>query len=207
LLDKKDLYGKIIDILLRSPEEKYIKMAYDIIHSSNLRYFESKDAVHYFEVLDTACAEINAQEYNLFENVCNLLSTAQCLCESTKDKEYLFNFARELICGCFVYNNVLSLGNVFSYCWQVCNDEERIELIKEIFTFDNDLCSYGILINLLNFITSYNKGIFLYIPEKLDKRDEKIKELRKIYKDDDPFWENAEMIEKTLSCSEISPLI
>jgi hypothetical protein len=197
LLDS-DHYGKIIDILLRSPDEKYIQKAHDIIHSANVRYFESKDAVHYFEVLETACAEINSVEHNLFEDVCNLLSMAQCICESARDKDYLFNFARELICGCFVYKNgqsSISLGSVFSHCWWVCDDSEKIELIREIFTFDNDLCSYGILINLLNFVTSFNKGIYLYIPKELNERDERIKELRLKYADDDEFWQDAERVE------------
>lgn len=197
LLSTPALRGRAVDVLLRANDERYVRTAHEFLNET-VRFFESENAVHYLELTDDAAQKISAADGNPFSAVIELTTLAQCIADDDAQMQNAQNFARELVCGCFsirVGECTVTLVNVFLFCWSECKDKEM--LTREIFTFDRDLCAYGVLVNLLSCVSGQGCGEFLRVNERLERRDRAVAQLRRERPSD--FWEDAEAVEAAIA--------
>lgn len=193
LMKQQHLRGRALDILLHSSGER-IGAAHELL-CENIRFFESADAVHYLELTAEAAERVAgfATGRGPFTCVVELIAHAQCAAEDEAGLRNAQNFARELVCGCFsvrVGERTVTLADVFVFCWQ-CEDKEPI--VREIMTFDKDLCSYGVVTNLLMCLSGVRGETFLRVNERLAERDEVVAALRREMPTE--FWDDAAAVE------------
>uniref|UniRef100_A0A6C0JDV8 Uncharacterized protein n=1 Tax=viral metagenome TaxID=1070528 RepID=A0A6C0JDV8_9ZZZZ len=192
--------GRCLDILLSTRDIKHIKDAKDIINKDVNVYWESENSVHYFRITDSTLDEISKENISkFFEVISDINNVAVICCLNEVQNKNLNHILKSFIISGYIYKNDYSeapIENIITFIWDKCDIKEKKSLLDEIINFDETICCYGIIINMLSWLSGLNKGVFIEFDET--DEDKKINILKKKYNKDDEMWEDAKLIEEKM---------
>lgn len=199
------LRGKCLDIFINQNQKDFIKNSYAYICYLNHNNNENTPTtmtnnVHYYELCDNFLD--NLSKFNTTENlhtcVEELIITGRL--DDGNTYENILRFVKELFIGNYKYKNIEQM-TIFTYCWSsLQNDDQKLSMAREIANFEeNATCCYGQIINLLNLFGALTNVTILKINDDFAKRDERLKELHRMYSNDDPLWLDVDRIATLLT--------
>lgn len=192
--------GRCLDILLSTRNIKYIKDAKDIINKDVNDYWESENSVHYFRITNPTLEEISKEDTSkFFEVISDINNVAAICCLNEKQNKNLNHILKSFIISGYIYKNDYSeahIEKIITFIWKKCNIDEKKSLLEEIINFDETICCYGIIINMLSWLSGLDKGTFIEFDET--DEDKKINILKEKYDKDDKIWEDAKIIEEKM---------
>lgn len=196
----KALFGKIIDIFINSG---HIEKANEMIISHDLMkpYYDLNHGVHYFEIFEDKIDEIKQVDYNIFISIDELINYSKILHSNSNDMEKIYHLVNMLLSTNYNYVNngkTLSLRECFLFCWNQCNEEEKRFIVEEIFSLGEEICSYGLMINMLTYLSVVKNKTYLYMNERFLKKEDALKKLRERFPSTDSFWTDPKRIEEEL---------
>lgn len=199
LVHHPEYSGRVIDVYLRTCKPELITKAREIIKQSDMNttnQYTSPNAVHYFEIspywLDIM-KDYSGLTFN--DALAEMLDMARVICEKV---EPIYNVANLLLCSFYTYQSV-SLEKIFTYCWSICNYDNKCALINDLVEFDTDLtCSYGLMINTLCLVGALTQRSFLITNSQLAECDSRLDKLKQLYPSNDDLWTDAEQVAKML---------
>lgn len=200
LLENEIVYtGKIIDILLKTEDYKHIIKVYSIIKSSKTDdYYLSNNSAHYFKLNNEFVNLVKERETNFNTNIKEFIELSKTL---VLNEEELLNYTNILkmilISG---YNlQGLYIEDVFSCCWSLLNEIEKIDFINELIKYNNDTCGYGIVINMVCWLHYIDKGNFIIVNDLIDLYEDKINNLKQTYPIDHEIWSNIQLLNELIN--------
>ena len=92
----------------------------------------------------------------------------------------------------------INISDIFTFCWSTFNEEEKEIFIEEMSSIDNDneVCGYGIIVNMISWLNYFDHGNFLV--ENENEIEKKISKLKEIYPEDHDIWLNPDQIKNLL---------
>lgn len=200
--------GKLIDVLLRSEDEKLFIEAITLMEktSNHLKNDLLKEqAVHYYEISPEFINLVNNFiVYNgIRKGITGIIEDFMSfvkLYSYGKFKKTVMNILNLIIAS--KYKDKISLEDTFTFIWYNLTEEQKIILIKEMNTYE-DICSSGLLINLIIFYGGFVGKTFISENQSFKEHEEIILKLKEKYPEDDDFWMNPEGIEKEIKTYKI----
>ena len=191
--------GRCLDILLSTQDIKHIKIAKDIINKDATVFWESENSVHYFKINNNTLDDINKEDISDFFSIISDISNIAVISLDEKQSKNLNHILKSFIISGYIYKNKYSevpIEKIITFIWRKCNTQEKKILLDEIINFDDTICCYGIIINMLSWLSGLDKGTFIELDETDD--DKKINILKNQYDENDELWSDANLIEEKM---------
>jgi len=162
----EDFSGRIIGIFLQSQKKKYIKKAYELLHSNKSRVNDDPNNSHYFELTDKAIEDISkCIEIDIINEISN--EGRSILNESEFKK--LIDILIFSINSNFEYRPNVNLISTLIFVWTNITDKKYF--INELLQFGQNACGYGLMMNMVTFLGPE----YIYINEIYMQKDEVVK--------------------------------
>lgn len=195
LLDKSEYLGRVIDILLKTNNIDHVSKAYSLIHDSE-NYYNSNNAVHYFKFSKDFKVESN--EKNFIKSIHEFVEMSKKISLNNEEKNNNSNLVKFLMISNYKMQEI-NISDIFTFCWNTFNENEKEIFIEEMSSIDNDneVCGYGIIVNMVSWLNNFDHGNYLI--ENENEIDKKINKLKEIYPEDHEFWLDAQKIKQLLN--------
>lgn len=198
LLDKSEFLGRVIDILLKTNNLVHISKAYSLIHDSE-NYYSSSNAVHYFKLSKELKNKIDINLQNKFINsIHEFVELSKKISLTKEEKNNNTNLIKFLMISNYKMQEI-NISDIFTFCWTTFNEDEKEIFIEEMSSLDNDneVCGYGIIVNMISWLNNFDYGN--YLVENENEIDIKINKLKEIYPEDHEIWLDPNKIKQLLN--------
>lgn len=196
LINKSEYTGRVLDLCLRSNSFKLLEKAYEILSAKKSdSLYTDENAVHFFEIEPSVLTSIGrVPTKDLVTHVEELLNIARLTLDELDNIYYIAN----VILSSGYDIDGISIEKVFTYLWNLCDFEERKQIVEELSTYDSSVCCYGIIINMLMYVGALKNSVFLKISDKNKSQMEALEKMKSIYPENHEIWSDAIEVDKTL---------
>jgi hypothetical protein len=176
--------GRALDVLLRCDDASTVDRANDLLMSADAQstHFESDNAVHYLKLVDPSSlaeeiARVDQEQRK--KNVNEMLEAGGVF----------KGLVRDALLSTYNLDGISPLG-VLHYAWTQLGKERREAFVADCVDFyrHEQICGYGIIVNVLSFVGAALDRTFFAVSEEVVARDARILELRKTHPPDSDFW-------------------
>ena len=188
----------MIDILLKTNNLVHISKAYSLIHDSE-NYYSSSNAVHYFKLSKELKNKIDINLQNKFINsIHEFVELSKKISLTKEEKNNNTNLIKFLMISNYKMQEI-NISDIFTFCWTTFNEDEKEIFIEEMSSLDNDneVCGYGIIVNMISWLNNFDYGN--YLVENENEIDIKINKLKEIYPEDHEIWLDPNKIKQLLN--------
>lgn len=188
--------GYCIDLLLKLNK---IDVLTESVYTKD---WYTKENVHYYELTEDTIKQINQTNGKFVDAILTFKNNLYLYVTEQKDYKIANDFVKMLCLSDYVYtlnDKSCRLDSILLYIIGELDTLEEHDFYKDCLEFDENICIYGILVNMFTSLSAYTNKIYLQVNTSMEKTEEKINTLKRQYPEDHEIWLDVDKIKQLLT--------
>ena len=185
------LNGYCIDLLLKQNR-------FDIlIQSVHEEDWYKKENVHYYELTEDTMKKINQTKGDFVDVIRTFKNNLHLYVMQQSDYKIVNDFIKMICLSDYIYKYKdisCRLDKILLFIVDELTNVQDHDFYKDCLEFNDDICIYGILINMFTSLSAYTNKTYLQTNEDIATVEDKIMELQKQYPADHEIWLDTDKV-------------